>query len=221
MAYSVFLRYNGSRYKLPVNPEEIKKTQKINVEKYQILGGSQVSIPSYKELTEYSFDCELPFREVHYMEPGGRADPDYYINMLKRAQKNLDPLQLIYSNGETDDESTKVLVESLEITEKAGEEGDKYLSLSFLEYKAPSKRFMAVVTPTQPAALQQQPQAEANPAVSAGKTYTVVSGDSLWKIAKQFYGNGAQYTKIYEANQGTIGGNPNLIYPGQVFTIPA
>lgn len=29
-----------------------------------------------------------------------------------------------------------------------------------------------------------------------------------------------EYTKIYNANKGTIGSNPNLIYPGQVFTIP-
>ena len=52
------------------------------------------------------------------------------------------------------------------------------------------------------------------------KTYTVKSGDCLWNIAKKFYGNGAQYTKIYNANKGVIGGNPNLIYPGQVLTIP-
>ena len=39
-------------------------------------------------------------------------------------------------------------------------------------------------------------------------------------IAKKFYGKGGDYTKIYNANKGTIGSNPNLIYPGQVFTIP-
>lgn len=220
MAYSVYIRYNGTRYKLPVNPEEITKSQKINLEKYQILGGSQVSIPTYKELAEYKFDCELPFREQHYMEPGSRADPDYYINMLKKAQSELTPVQLIYSNGETDDESARVLVESMEITEKAGEEGDKYLSLSFLEYKAPTKKYMAVSTATQTVALQEDVNKDTNPAATANKTYTVVSGDSLWKIAKQFYGNGAQYTKIYDANRDIIGGNPNLIYPGQVFNIP-
>ena len=52
------------------------------------------------------------------------------------------------------------------------------------------------------------------------KTYTVKSGDCLWNIAKQFYGSGSDYTKIYNANKGTIGGNPNLIYPGQVLTLP-
>lgn len=53
-----------------------------------------------------------------------------------------------------------------------------------------------------------------------GTTYTVKKGDNLWTIAKKFYGSGAQYTKIYEANRSVIGNNPNLIYPGQTFTIP-
>ncbi len=34
------------------------------------------------------------------------------------------------------------------------------------------------------------------------------------------YGKGSDYTKIYNANKGVIGKNPNLIYPGQVFVIP-
>lgn len=51
------------------------------------------------------------------------------------------------------------------------------------------------------------------------RTYTVKKGDCLWKIAKQFYGNGALYTKIYDANTHQIA-NPNLIYVGQVFVIP-
>ena len=53
----------------------------------------------------------------------------------------------------------------------------------------------------------------------AGK-YTVKKGDCLWNIAKKFYGKGAKYTVIYNANKKVIGGNPNLIYPGQVLTIP-
>ena len=220
MIYSVYLKISGKKYKLPVNPEQIKKTQKLNAEKYQVLRGEQVCVPTYAELWSYEFsDCELPHRDTHYMEPGGDANPDKYIRAITKAQKNRLPVQLIYSNGVTDDESVKVLIESCSITEKAGEEGDKYLSLSFLQYKAPSKKYMAVVTPTATVA---QPQVEqpANPAVEQGKTYTVQKGDTLWKIAKQFYGNGALNTKIVSANSDKIK-NPNLIYAGQVFTIPA
>ena len=68
-----------------------------------------------------------------------------------------------------------------------------------------------------------EPKRETNnsPAPVAAQTYTVVRGDCLWNIAKRFYGSGAKYTIIYDANRGVIGGNPNLIKPGQVLTIPA
>lgn len=51
------------------------------------------------------------------------------------------------------------------------------------------------------------------------KTYTVKAGDSLWAIAAKYYGNGADYNKIFNANTDKIS-NPNLIYVGQVLTIP-
>lgn len=219
MSYSVYLKISGKKYKLPVNPEEIKKTQKLSIEKYQVLKSGQVSVPKFPELWTYEFSCELPHQEVHYMESGSRADPDRYIRAITKAQRKKKPVQLIYSNGETDDESVKVLIESCTITEKAGEEGDKYLSLSFVQYKTPSKKYVAVVTPAGTVAQPQTPQ-PANPAVEQGKTYTVQKGDTLWKIAKQFYGNGSRYPKIVSANSDKIK-NPNLIYPGQTFSIPS
>jgi nucleoid-associated protein YgaU len=44
-------------------------------------------------------------------------------------------------------------------------------------------------------------------------------GNSLWRIARRTYGQGVQYTLIYEANKNQIR-NTNLIYPGQIFTLP-
>jgi nucleoid-associated protein YgaU len=52
------------------------------------------------------------------------------------------------------------------------------------------------------------------------KTVVVGPGDTLGKIAKKVYGNAALWTKIYQANQGVIGPNPNLIKPGQKLVIP-
>ena len=49
--------------------------------------------------------------------------------------------------------------------------------------------------------------------------YTIVSGDSLSKIAKAHYGNAMDYPKIFDANKEVIK-NPDLIYPGQKIRIP-
>jgi nucleoid-associated protein YgaU len=52
-----------------------------------------------------------------------------------------------------------------------------------------------------------------------GRTYTIAKGDTLGKIAKQFYGDAKQWRKLADANKDTIK-NPDLIYPGQVIKIP-
>lgn len=51
------------------------------------------------------------------------------------------------------------------------------------------------------------------------KYYTIVSGDSLSKIAKKFYGNAMDYPKLFEANREVIK-DPDLIYPGQKIRVP-
>jgi nucleoid-associated protein YgaU len=61
-----------------------------------------------------------------------------------------------------------------------------------------------------------EPQA---PSAGATVSYTVQPGNSLWVIARQTYGDGTHYTVIFSANRQHIR-DPNLIYPGQVITLP-
>jgi nucleoid-associated protein YgaU len=64
------------------------------------------------------------------------------------------------------------------------------------------------------------PAPSATPAPPAAfRTYVVVKGDSLSKIAKREYGRANDWRKIYEANRDTID-DPDLIHPGQTLKIP-
>ena len=80
------------------------------------------------------------------------------------------------------------------------------------------------MTVEQPAAESEQPtvtvekERDTSTAPTA-KTHTVKKGDTLWALAAKYYGSGAQYIKIYNANTDKVS-NPNLIYVGQVLTIP-
>jgi len=58
----------------------------------------------------------------------------------------------------------------------------------------------------------------ATPAPQA-QFYTVVSGDTLSKISKEFYGDANKYNTIFEANKPMLT-HPDKIYPGQVLRIP-
>jgi len=59
------------------------------------------------------------------------------------------------------------------------------------------------------------------PAAGTGRsrTYTVVAGDSLSKIAKREFGDANKWHAIYDANRDKIK-DPDLIHPGQVLTLP-
>lgn len=66
-----------------------------------------------------------------------------------------------------------------------------------------------------------QPGGDAEPDRPAPlvRAVTVQKGDTLWAISQQKYGSGFLYVRVFEANRGAIR-DPDLIYPGQVFTIP-
>ncbi|HCQ64443.1 MAG TPA: peptidoglycan-binding protein LysM, partial [Rhodobacteraceae bacterium] len=65
-------------------------------------------------------------------------------------------------------------------------------------------------------------EAKTEAAAAEGRVLTAVTiqpGNTLWGIADRRYGDGFQYVKIFEANREFIR-DPNLIYPGQIFTLP-
>ena len=76
------------------------------------------------------------------------------------------------------------------------------LSLGNVEGVATVDDRISVVTPTPPA-----------------QFYEVQSGDSLSKIAKEYYGDAMKYNEIFEANKPMLS-DPNKIYPGQKLRIP-
>jgi nucleoid-associated protein YgaU len=61
--------------------------------------------------------------------------------------------------------------------------------------------------------------APASAAATGGRTYTVQSGDTLSKIAKQHLGNANDYMKIFELNRDQLS-DPDKIKPGQVLKLP-
>ncbi len=63
-------------------------------------------------------------------------------------------------------------------------------------------------------------RADMGEALVAENQVIVQPGNSLWRIARRVYGTGFRYTVIYEANAERIG-DPDLIYPGQIFSLPA
>ncbi|MFY1707460.1 LysM peptidoglycan-binding domain-containing protein [Tritonibacter scottomollicae] len=72
-----------------------------------------------------------------------------------------------------------------------------------------------------PEVLQPALEAGSSPDASAPaiQVVTVQEGDSLWAISQERYGSGFLYVRVFEANKSDIR-DPDLIYPGQIFTLP-
>jgi nucleoid-associated protein YgaU len=62
--------------------------------------------------------------------------------------------------------------------------------------------------------------AQGDAAAATTQHYTVQKGDSLWNIAKNNLGDGSKWQEIYQLNQGSLGQNPDLIYPGTDLQLP-
>ncbi len=136
---------------------------------------------------------------------------DDYVDLIRKWINNKDVVRLIIADESTTKINLEFLIEDLTYSEDDKSNGDINYILKLREYRALNVVKSTTITVETPRAVKETPNA---------KTYTVVSGDSLSKIARKMYGDASKWTVIYNANKSIIGNNPNLIYPGQKYTIP-
>ena len=214
--YRMTLIAGGREIDIPVLPEKLKVTSPGNNDTATVLVLGDVLILRKKGLRTVAWDSFFPVNDAPFVT-GRITDPVEIVKAIQKARDSLDPVRFLITGTDLDI-NVRMGVETFDYEERAGELGDFYYSIKLSEWKDYSPR--RIVLPPEPAKPAQAKEPERTGEPPKQKTYTVKAGDCLWNIAKKFYGKGSDYTKIYNANKGTIGSNPNLIYPGQVFTIP-
>ena len=214
--YGMTLIAGGREIDIPILPEKLKVTSPGNNDTATVLVLGDVLILRKKGLRTVAWDSFFPVNDAPFVT-GRITDPVEIVKAIQKARDSLDPVRFLITGTDLDI-NVRMGVETFDYEERAGELGDFYYSIKLSEWKDYSPR--RIVLPPEPAKPAQAKEPERTGEPPKQKTYTVKAGDCLWNIAKKFYGKGSDYTKIYNANKGTIGSNPNLIYPGQVFTIP-
>lgn len=209
---------------LPIAPQKLTVKIKGNNETLTLINEGDINFLRAPGLTEITFDAVLPMLGQYSFANGYRR-PDSYLNKLESLMTGKEPFRFLVSRVSPSgrllyDTNMKVSLENYTVTEDATKGPDVTVSITLKQYISYSTKTVTVVKPKpeKKPVVQQKKKRETSSAPKV-KTYTVKSGDCLWNIAKKYYGNGAQYTKIYNANKGKIK-NPNLIYPGQVLAIP-
>lgn len=209
---------------LPIAPQKLTVKIKGNNKTLTLINEGDINFLRAPGLTEITFDAVLPMLGQYSFANGYRR-PDSYLNKLESLMTGKEPFRFLVSRVSPSgrllyDTNMKVSLENYTVTEDATKGPDVTVSITLKQYISYSTKTVTVVKPKpeKKPVVQQKKKRETSSAPKV-KTYTVKSGDCLWNIAKKYYGNGAQYTKIYNVNKGKIK-NPNLIYPGQVLTIP-
>lgn len=208
--------------KLPINPAIVEFTEKQLNQAITLLNMGEVNLMGDRGLKYTKFSSFFPSKKSPHFRYAKKS-PKRYISMLQEWKTSKKIVRVIITDMNI---NLAMLIDELSYSMKEGDE-DIYYTLSFSEYRTLNVPSVNITTKVRTNGLSERP----NTAPSGG-SHTVVSGDTLWAIAKKTYGNGAQYTKIYSVNSGTIeaaakshgkssSNNGHWIYPGTVLTIPA
>lgn len=224
---SFFAKYNDRIVQLPVNPEDITISGDSNNETTDIVSLGQINDIGYPNLKELDIESFFPnsYNGELYINTGGQFEgPDFYIKFFEDIKNERKPFRLIISEI---DVNMLVGIESFEYTYQYGTDDVDY-TLSLKEYKSHT---IKTLKSTAISSDNNHQTASSSPTTTNSdrpvekapvRSYTVKSGDSLWKIALNLLGAGSRWNEIYtyNNNKNIIGGNPSLIRPGQVLSIP-
>lgn len=216
--YQLWLETNGgkSKLQLPVNPEQITIKDSANSESISVGGLGDVIIPNGMKAAQISFSSIFPSHYFSGCAVENLMASYIYVMAIEGFVKYGSVLKFRLTGRNI---TKNVIIDSFQYSEKGGDVGTYEYSLTLKEYRSVKPRQIEISKINGKASVQKNTTTRVS-TKETPKTYTVKQGDCLWNIAKKYYGSGSLYTKIYNANKKIIGSNPNLIYPGQVLTIP-
>lgn len=153
-------------------------------------------------------NCILPAQAYPFLSPGAGTDPWTYLEQLEKWVDKGTVVRFLVSGTPV---NAAVLLEGVTYREQDGT-NDLYADITLRQYCKPD-------TPVIPAQASGSADASRDSTTGAAqaRSYTVQSGDTMYGIARKFYGDGSLCWRLAAANGIK---NANLIYAGQTLTIP-
>ncbi|MCM3701423.1 LysM peptidoglycan-binding domain-containing protein [Paenibacillus macerans] len=210
MSYSMTLSFNGDTeaFEFPVLPGEIEVSLAGNNKTYEISALGEINIIKNQKLTDISFESMFPaswFPGCSMEQSEAQVKlfpPAYYIDLIAKWRAEKQPVRLVLTGSTKNISGMLVSIESFSWSEVGGSPGDISYQISFKEYRSYAAKMVKVGKGS-----KSMPKLLANPKTPARpdtrvkpKTYTLVAGDNLWKVAKKFLGDGSKYKQIQTLN---------------------
>lgn len=220
-----------SKCLLPIAPDKLQiKISNAN-KTITLINEGEINMLKTAALTDIEFECRIPqipqYPFAKY--PSGFKEASCFLDQFEALKAGRKPFQFIISRTLPDggvlfSNNIRVSLEDYKVTEQASDGFDLKVKIKLKQYRDYGTKTVSIKSVTLNAVqteVKETRAADSSPAPAASQTYVVVKGDCLYTIARKIYGDGSKYIAIYDANRGVIGGNPNMIYPGQILTIPS
>lgn len=226
--YTFIFKYDGDESNvavLPIAPAKFSTKLKGNTKSIDLISVGEATIIKDIPLREFSFEAflprnpvlsDIPINSMYYHEPY------YYLALIREFRASKKPIRFTITRVLPDKTvsfsgNLLVTIESYDVKENAGEEGDYWISFKLKEYRdihvtITEKSHNEPKEDGSQRLVQETVRSTKEPA----KTYIVKSGDSLWKIAKLQLNDGSKYSEIAKLNNID---NPNNLQVGQVLKL--
>ncbi|MGY0692615.1 LysM peptidoglycan-binding domain-containing protein [Virgibacillus sp. FSP13] len=210
----------GKKFQFPVNPETVDVQTEKQIDTITLNDIGEIDVPTGERRAGYQFSSFLPKYHDSYCQYQNIPDPDAAIKQLIKMREQGKPVRLLISQSSINE---LVLITNVNHQIKGGEVGDVYFDIEMRSWKE-----VKVRKTTRKITVPKRPRPNPKP---KSKTYVVKKGDTLWDIAREYYGSGLKWRKIWNVSSNksmlikrdsrnkTDPGH--WIFPGQSLVIPS
>lgn len=222
-AYQFWLSTNDNkeRLRLPVLPSSLDMSNGSKNESVDISNLGEITVLQDPAAKIVQFSSFFPLHDSTLSEYSNPPKPWDAIKKIEKWKKSKVPLRFLVTGTSI---NLPVSIDGFTYGEEGGAVGDISYDLTLKEYIFVSIRQIKVKVPK-----KKKTKKKSRPAVKPkAKTHRVKRGDTLWHLAKRYYGNSLQWRKIWNANKTMMIKRDkrnrkqpgHWIFPGQVLKIP-